>query len=143
MRSVTISLADASYTIHELKARPNAAWRQKMQAILTEITNLLHTAPGLDLTRESIAELLQAGQRLVLDSPDRVRDLLFAYAPELAAERERLELEAYDSEFMAAFTEVLTLAYPFGRLGKILTGALSKATLPSSPAASGVSGTTK
>lgn len=143
MKSVTVTLGGESYTIHELKARPNAEWRKRLQELLAEVTSLLENAPKLELTTESIVGLIQSAQRLVLSSPDRLRELLLAYAPELAAQQDRIEAEAYDSELLTAFVEVLKLAFPFGSLATVVSGALSKATSPSSPGPSGDSGTTK
>jgi hypothetical protein len=47
---------------------------------------------------------------LLLNSIDNVKVLLASYAPDLPLD------DAYDSEIMDAFAEVLSLAFPFGSL---------------------------
>jgi hypothetical protein len=53
---------------------------------------------------------------LLLNSIDNVKVLLASYAPDLPLD------DAYDSEIMDAFGEVLTLAFPFGSLIKRVRG---------------------
>jgi len=59
-----------------------------------------------------LAELVQVLRHTLIGSIDMLQDLLFAYSPVLAADRERIEAEAFDEEALAAFVEVLKLAYP-------------------------------
>jgi hypothetical protein len=65
---------------------------------------------------QSLANVVRSVSGLLLTSIDTVKDLLASYAPSLPLE------DAYDSEIMDAFTEVLGLAYPFGSLLKKVRG---------------------
>lgn len=100
-----------------------------------------------DLTFSSVGELLGIGRTLlatVSGVPDLIVDLVFRYSPELEAQREVLEDSATDEEFVAAFVEVLKLAFPFSailRAVEITPGGHSKGTSPSSPSPSGETGT--
>ena len=76
----------------------------------------------------------------LIGSMDLLLDLLFAYSPELAEDRERIEEEAYDEEALAAFTEVLKLAYPFGELLAMVNGRTASKTSPNSHSPSTASG---
>jgi hypothetical protein len=61
-------------------------------------------------------------QDVILAAPDRITAMLFDYSPVLAADRARIEAEVYESELIAAFVEVLKLAYPFGELLSLANG---------------------
>ena len=63
----------------------------------------------------------------IFEAVDLMREKLFEYSPELAADRERIETEGYDSEIMAAFIEVLKLAFPFGQVIGLVSAAIEKA----------------
>ena len=112
-KTVEITLNEATHTIRELRSRENAAWRRRLEEPFKELAGALEGAPGTDLTDlQSIAQLVRAVGGMLLQSIDTVKMLLIAYAPGLQANID----EAYDSEILDAFTEVLGLAYPFGGL---------------------------
>jgi len=129
MQTITVKLAGKDYQVQPLKVRQAKAFRQKIGAQLSGLTDLiagaLRPSAGVtvagDLTE--IAELIGTlGQTLsarLIGSTDLIADLLFEYSPELAADRERIEAEAYDEELLSVFLEVLKLLYPFGNLAQI------------------------
>jgi len=135
MRSVTVTLAEREYTICELRSRQNEAWRAALKTRFESVAALIENTPATELTTAGVGGLIRNISNVVLGSIADVRELLFEYAPELAQDREYIEEEAYDSDLMNAFTEVLTLAFPFGsafrRLGALIeSGPQSKATSP-------------
>ncbi len=112
-RSVKITLAEKEYTVSELKGRDNAKWRTSFEHFFSDLASLMEKAPEIELTNmASLAGLIRSGSSLLLHSIDKVKELLLEYAPNISDVID----EAYDSEVMAAFLEVLKLAYPFGTL---------------------------
>lgn len=137
MKSETVTIGEKPYTIREAKRKANAKWRQRFQAEFVEIAALIEGLPKTDLTADAIGGLLNQIVAKVGGSVDILAELVFAYSPELAADRETIEEEAYDSEIMAAFTAVLKLAYPFGSVIETLSslaelGRKGKSTSPNS-----------
>jgi hypothetical protein len=144
VRQVTVMLAGREYVVTELPLRRNAEWRQSLSGLAEGLTMLLD-APGLQFTPGVVAQLARQIVALLLETPAELLRLLYTYSPAIAADRERIEAEGFDSEVMAAFTEVLQLAFPFGSLMKsvraLTTGSAMPVITPSSPAPSGESGT--
>jgi hypothetical protein len=137
MKTAVVTIGEKSYTLREAKRKANAKWRQAFQAEFTDVANLIEGLPHTDLTPEALGGLLHQIIGKVGGSVDLLAELVFDYSPELAADREAIEEEAYDSEVMAAFTAVLKLAYPFGSViqavsGLVELGQKGKPTLPSS-----------
>lgn len=116
MRTVTVTLGGQQYTIAELQSRPNSEWRKRLDKEFGEVAKLLSTGSKLELSTDAIAGLLDFVRSTLLGSIDTITELLFAYAPALAADKPRILGESYDSEITDAFIEVLKLAYPFGPL---------------------------
>ena len=114
-KQVTVTLDGKPHTITEKRSRDNAAWRAKLEVPFQDLAGLLESAPGTDLTDgQSLATLVRSVSGMLLGSIEIVTGLLADYAPELPL------ADAYDSEILEAFTEVLGLAYPFGALlGKL------------------------
>ena len=137
MRKETVEIAETTYVIREAKRKANAKWRQRFQVQFTEIADLIEGLPDTDLTPQAIGNLVRQITAKVGGSVDEMAELVFAYSPELKANREAIEDDAYDSEIMAAFTAVLKLAYPFGSLVEMVSGLSNlgqeaKATSPNS-----------
>lgn len=137
MKTAVVTIGEKSYTVREAKRKASAKWRQAFQAEFTDVANLIEGLPRTEMTPEALGGLLHQIVGKVGGSVDILAELVFDYSPELAADRETIEEEAYDSEIMAAFTAVLKLAYPFGSVletmnGLVALGQKAKPTLPSS-----------
>lgn len=133
MRSAIVTLGGVQYTINELPSRRAAQWRQSMQIKLGDVSALIESAPETDISSGvALANLVRDVGSTLIGSTDTLVELLFAYAPAMAADRERIENECYDSELIAAFVEVVKLAYPFGQLANLVArfdrGAVSRPT---------------
>jgi hypothetical protein len=116
-KQITITLDGEQYTITEKRSRDNAKWRQELGGPFAQLVDLLEAGPDVELTdMQSLANVVRSVSGLLLTSIDTVKALLASYAPTLPLEN------AYDSEIMAAFTEVLGLAFPFGSLVKKIRG---------------------
>ena len=133
MRNALVTLGGMQYTINELPSRKAAQWRESMQEKLGDVANLISAAPETDISSgAALSNLVRSVGSTIIGSTDTIIELLFAYAPVLVADRERIEAECYDSELLSAFVEVVKLAYPFGQLAGLLArfgnGAASKLT---------------
>ncbi len=119
----TVTLAGKEYRVAERPTRQNAAFRRKLEAAFAPLAEALTQATTTDLSMARAGDLVaivrSAGGTL-LNSMDVLVDLVCGYAPAIAADLERLQEEAYDSEFLEAFTVVLGLAYPFGAQVRML-----------------------
>jgi hypothetical protein len=129
--SVTVTLAERQYVIKELPSRKNMAWRQALQAPFGDLVDALASAPGIEVDNTAgmtqLTDLVRTLTSRVFGSIDLMRDMLFNYSPALAADRERIEDEGFDSEVVSAFTEVLKLAFPFGSMIDLASRAIAKA----------------
>ena len=113
MKSIVITLGDREYEIKELTTRKNAAWRVQLQEPFGNLVQMLQDAPTTELNNlRDVGSLVQSMSGLLLGSIDTVIGMVFAYSPVLAADRDYIENEAFDSQLLEAFTGVLGLAYP-------------------------------
>jgi hypothetical protein len=122
MKTAKITIAGNEYTIKELSIRKSVEWRKRVATEWSELANALTTAGGTSLNDLStIATAVQGVASKIFGSIEVVADLLFAYSPELAADRDRIEAEGFESEIIDAFVEVLALAFPFsGKLRNLM-----------------------
>lgn len=123
-RQAKVTLAGQDYAIQALPMGAARQWRQEFAEPIQQLLGLLENADAIQLN--STADMVAVAQQilpLALNSMDLIVDALFAYAPVLREDRERIEAEADDAEALAALWEVLKLAYPFGSLGTFLNGA--------------------
>jgi hypothetical protein len=133
MQIFAVTLGAKTYEVQVLNVRKSRDWRRQFEGPLTEVMAAVSDAgnvlSGLDFTQGSDltrlfgvlgGALLGKLGRGVMGSMDAVADMLFAYSPELAAQRDAIEQEATDEEVLAAFVGVLKAAYPFGGLLKAI-----------------------
>ena len=136
-RTVIVTIAEKKYTVEEMRSRANEAWRKRLQEPFGALVAQLEGAADTDVSSpRAIATLVQDTAGALLRSPDTLRELLLEYSPALAAERERILEEAYDSELLDAFVQVLKLAFPFGGMvdklaGLARLGQTARQTMPS------------
>lgn len=125
MRTEKIVLAGVEYEVRELPARKNAGWREKLQAELKPLADMLTSGPLFksdvrDIQIVDIAGIVKSVAGLLMQSADTIRTLVYAYAPEVAKNSEAIEEGAYDSEYLDAFVKVLGMAYPFGSYVQVI-----------------------
>jgi hypothetical protein len=132
-KTVTVTLGEQQHTIEQLRRRESSGWRKGLQGPIDELVGPIVTileAPEVDL--RDAAGLRAIGKAIVpllTDSVDRCAEALVAYAPNL---RDAVD-QAYDEEIIAAFAEVLRLAFPFGALRTLFRPTTGPATPPTSP----------
>jgi hypothetical protein len=129
-KSITVTLGEREYVIAEAKTRQNAAWRAKFAEPFADLSAVMGGDLNSAVTMQQLVTLISGK---VVQSVDIIKGLLYDYAPALAADKERIESECYDSEIVAAFVEVLKLAYPFGSLIQKIATAVSKGGLENKP----------
>ena len=126
-KTVTVILGGQSYHIDALPIARSKAWRAQLAGPFGQLAATLEHAGEIDLTSGGdLAHLIQVVSDTLLGSIDLLQELLFAYAPALAADRARIEAESYDEEAMNALIEVLKLAYPFGAVLTLVSGATKR-----------------
>lgn len=124
MQKAKIVIGEKEYTIQERRSRDNAAWRHSFETPFKTLLDALSSAPNVDLTDgQALAGLLDSAGGILLQSVDIIAGLVRDYAPDLPLD------EAYDSEIISAFLEVVKLAYPFGPIWQKAKAAL--ASMPS------------
>lgn len=74
------------------------------------------------------------------NSIDEMVAMLFDYSPELEADQEWITENAYDTEAIGAFVEVLKLCFPILAVWGLLAGPQAAQTKPSLPTHNGASG---
>ena len=124
MKSVNITIAGKDYVIRELPIRKSVEWRKKVAAEWSDLANALTSAGGVSLNDiSSVATAVQELSARAFGSSEIIADLLCAFSPGLAADRDRIEAEGFESEIVDAFVEVVSLAFPFsGKLRGLMKG---------------------
>jgi hypothetical protein len=126
-RSVKVTLGGRDYQVDELRSRENAAWRERLRVPFANLVQRLEEAGDTEITNPgAMVALLRDTAGTVITAPDLLAELLFTYSTVLAADQERIVAEAYDSELMNGFIEVLKLAYPFGALAQKIGGLIQR-----------------
>ena len=116
-REVMVVMGGEEYRIRALNMRGARQWRAEFSKPVQEVLSMMNEVQGIELSDvSSAASALQQVAGFLLGSVDVLVDALFAYSPELRADRERIEEQADDTEAMAALWEVLKMAYPFGSM---------------------------
>jgi hypothetical protein len=124
-QSIDVTLGDKTYTVQALPIRQSAAWRRRLAEPFGNLAHILNDAGQIELTNgNGLANVIQVIEKSLIGSVDILLELLFAYSPALAADRERIESQAYDDEAMRAFVEIVRLAYPFGKLTVLVSGSM-------------------
>lgn len=122
-KTATVTLDGTEYTITELRPKANAAWRARLREPFSELAALLESGPDTEITDlASLANVVRSVSGLLFESIDTLTALLAEYAPDLPLD------DAYESEQLEAFTEVLSLAFPFGALAARIRGLLREST---------------
>jgi hypothetical protein len=109
---IEVVLGGSKYPVKLLCLRDAALWRKKLWQTLAQVPSY---AGGK-------ADFATTMKGMVVDAPDQVVDLFFAYAKDL--DRTRIEQEANEAELSVAWKAVMEVALP---LSGSLTGAMTRA----------------
>lgn len=116
-RSKVVTLAGQDYEVAQLPMKPNKEWRETITEPVNKIIALVQNYQDIEINSAAdIVSLIVVVKDVLFGSMDLLLDALFAYSPALAADRERIEAEAYDDEAITAISSIADLAFPFGQL---------------------------
>lgn len=123
MLETTVKMGEREYTLQKKPIKQNRAWRVLASQPLDEVLSALGESGDIEInTVSDVANLLSIGRNVIIGSMDIIADLLFAYCPEMAADKDWIESECYDDDVIDAFSEVLKIAFPFAALRGLVTG---------------------
>jgi hypothetical protein len=101
---IEVTLGDRPYPIHPANITRSREWRLKLQKDLADIVGQFNQkAEG--------QALVQGLTGALIEFPEKLADLVFAYEPSLP--KETILAEATEEQICAAFSVCLTLAFPF------------------------------
>lgn len=128
MRTETVKLAGKEYEIRELPLRRNAEWRQRVGETFQAFAGLVGETQQMELAdTANVLELVRRGGEMVFHAPDTIVELTLAYSPDL---QKALAGDVYESELMEAFAACLRLAFPFGRVTRLLGSLMINGSVP-------------
>lgn len=104
---IEVVLGGEKYQIKPLVIKESRDWRKKLVNLLSELPKYAKVDTD---TPEEFGEALNA---LMVDMPDTICDLFFAYAKDLS--RQEIELKATEAEVAKAFEQVIEIAFPLVR----------------------------
>lgn len=162
-KTAKVTFAGREYTIGEKSMGADTAWRnhlndsqtmrifKSLDGAMAQLVNAIDSvAPGEDGKRDwgkinvasviNVAELLPVIVNGLSHSMDEIIEMVFDYSPELRADREWIEANAYSSEATAAFVEVLKLCYPFLEILALVRGPKAQPISSNLPTPNGASG---
>lgn len=156
--SKELTLGEQTYPVARLPYRRNHEWREKLDAKIAEMHATVQKMESLNLEglevdsdadsiKGMILFLLDLASKGVLRNYNMFMrafvDMLFEYSPILQADRERIENEAYEEEFITALKEVVLLGVPLEPIMSLIPGYLGMPTLTNSSLPSTDNGTKK
>lgn len=156
-KTVKVHLGGREYVLTEKVMGVTQKWREQLrkssvmlifQSLDSAVASVIDVVDGgIDNLEAgqviSIARVLPIIVNGLSNSIDDVLDLLFDYSPELKADKKWLEGNAYDSEAIAVFIEVLKLNFPIGALLGLVRGSKAQPIATNLPSVNGASGTGK
>jgi len=164
-KTAQIALAGRPYVLTEKHSGPATAWRNHLNAsqtmrifqsldeavvqlvgVLDQMTDNEGKMKKMSEVDVNVSDIIGIGSTLPVvvnglsHSIDEIKDMLFDFSPELQADREWIDQNAYDSEIVVAFVEVLKLCFPFLAVLDLVTGPSGRSTSTSLPSPNGASG---
>lgn len=154
-KSATVKLGDRQYVIAEKYAGISEKWRAhiressvfKTLQSLDGITSIVFKAieaskDGFEIGHvATIANFVPSLLMSLSTSMDDINDLIFDYVPEMAADREWIMDNVYDSDLVEVFLEILKINFPIMRAWEMVRGSLALGTSTNLPTQNGATGT--
>jgi hypothetical protein len=115
MLPIRINLGEKVFEVKALRIREAQAWRQKFNEVMGPIS-LMFSQP---VSRET--NNLQGGlAKALLEFPEHIQEMVFAYAPSLEEHKEYILDNATEEQMAAAFGRIMEVGYPFlSQLGTV------------------------
>ena len=111
---IMVSFGGKQYEIKPLVIKESREWRRQFAEVLKNLPLFVNVAD----TTEHFQKVING---MFMDVPDKVIDLIFAYAKDLP--RDEIEAVATDVEMSVAFESILEVAFP---LSRSMVGATAK-----------------
>jgi len=129
MKEIIVTLGKKEYILKPRPIRQAREVRKMIESPFGQAIGALTAVPDQDLSDvQGLGKLALSLKDALLGSMDILLEVLAAFCPEVAADRARIEEEAFDEEVAAAFVEVVKLLYPFGSLVNSVNGFKRQAT---------------
>lgn len=126
MRTAKVTLGGVEYEIQQLPIKQSREWRDQLRGPFSGLVGVLESAGQIRMdSGRDLGGLIRSMETVLLGSVDLIIDLLYKYSTVISHDRQRIEETATDDEAVAAFTEVIKLAYPLGKLRAELSGLLT------------------
>ena len=109
-RDIAIVLGGKTFAVRQLNFRADVDWRKTAMPIVQPIGELAMAAGIANPTPERMMRLAFTSQLFV--DPEAVMNAVLAYSPELEAQREWIETNAYSDEGLAALLSLFFGAAP-------------------------------
>jgi len=116
---VKVILGGTEYDVRPLPIKYSRPWRVKLNEILAELPKYI------DANSNDAEQFSSAMKALTITMPDKLVDMFFEYAVDLAPQREAIEEVASDAEFAEAWDRVVTMAFPLATRAVQTMGLLS------------------
>ncbi len=117
-QTMTVQLGGREFVVRQLPIRRDAAWRESVKPLIDPIADMAMAAGIANPTPDRLVKL--AFTSALFMEPMTVLAAVCDYAPELAAERDWLEENAYADEALEA---LLTLFFGMRSIQPSATGA--------------------
>ena len=117
-QTITVRLGGREFTVRQLPIRRDAAWRESVRPLIDPIADMAMAAGIANPTPDRLVKL--AFTSALFMEPMTVLAAVCDYAPELAAERDWMEENAYADEALEA---LLTLFFGMRSIQPQATGA--------------------
>lgn len=119
MEPISVTFGTEKYELKLLRTLKQREWRKKLVAQLGAILGNF----SLDANSANV-NVFQGGLvSALVSSPEKIADLLFDYAPDLP--KEKILDESTEEQIVAAFSEVMEVAFPFLAVLKMTTEILN------------------
>lgn len=144
-RTKTVTLGGKEYVIQQLPMRRNREWRALAGDEVEKLAGLVEKVTGGGLQLNSYADMVTLAweaRGILLNAIDDLLELCFAFSPVLAADRERIESEAFEDEGLAILGVIAKWAYPLPE-ALMIFGLAEMRTSTNSVSRNGDSGTQK
>lgn len=146
IETATVTLGDEEFIIRAAPHTISKKWRPRFMDEVKPYFDRMAEVSSVEFDKaEDLLQMWPILQSILIEGIDNVFELLIAYSPDLAANRDAIEQTASDKQILAAFQEVLRLSDFLGLfplLGQQI-GRMAIGTSSSSPSANGASVTKK
>ena len=144
MNTPSITLGGREYTLLPPPIGRARRWREQLRETTTPMLRQIDQLKGLgalasleSIPIDGVIGMITSMVPTLMGAFDEIAELVYAYSPLLAADREFIEETATDAEMLAAFGVILKQAFPLGELmtflGQPNLGILRNSASPSTP----------